>query len=156
MPWYRIVCHNTFSAKVDLLRVHVMWRNYFKWSPKHRDMQLVSNFSDPALCYSKRMLHNTRLPGTEVLGINTGPNLISLNQGPRSASEHPGFSVLSCMCPMSGTKPHELSSLHPSPSHPCFHFCKTVPKSEWSKEQDPEVPQRQPSFPLGTVICMSA
>lgn len=47
---------------------------------------------------------------------------ISFNQGPRSASEFPGLSVLSCTCPVSGTKTHELSSLHPSPSHLLLWF----------------------------------
>lgn len=131
-------------------------------------MQLASNLSDPALCYSERMLHNTRVPSTKVLGIGTGPNLISLNQGPRTVSELHGLSAVSCMCPVSGTKTHKLSSLYPSPSHPLLWFLRDSPWIQMGKRTRSQgttktalVPSRKsfacpPNYKEGnqnTIIC---
>lgn len=61
--------------------------------------------------------------------------------------------VWSAACvPCQGLKPINSPACILPLLTPCFGFCKTVPESKWGREQDPKVPQRQPSFRLGSPL----
>lgn len=105
--WNCVVCSYR-SVKANLLRVHVIWRHYSKWSPKHSSMKSVSNLSEGNLYYWKRKLLNTIFPKRKALGMNRNQICISWKQPAQECSQAPCFvCVLSCTHPASETKPRD-------------------------------------------------
>lgn len=151
-------------VKANLLKVHGIWRDYFKWSPKHRGMKSVSNVSEYIIYISGKGICSTPHSPKEKPWQRTGTkSALAEKSRPRSASRLCALCVLSCMHPASETKTQSLSSLHLPPPHPHFGLYKKVSGSGGWRKQDPRVPHKSSldtlgtaSFSLGIIICVSA
>lgn len=145
--WNCVVCSYR-SVKANLLRVHVIWRHYSKWSPKHSSMKSVSNLSEGNLCYWKRKLLNTIFPKRKALGMNRNQICISWKQPAQECSQAPCCVCAQLHASCIRDQTQRLSSLHLTPPHPHCGLCKKV--GGWWRKQDLWAPHKSSLGALGT------